>query len=233
MGAGIVNPPDDMNAANPPSNPELLDWLAKDFIEHKFDLKHLHRTILGSRTYQLTWRANETNTLDTRNFSRAQLRRLSAEVVVDAIDHVTGSEGNYGKGVAPAGTRAIGLAPSRVGTAGAGYALAIFGRPLRTQTCDCERSQDAGLPQAMYLINDTDVNSKIASVKGRLAKLLTDIPDDRKLVEELYLGAVTRYPSTEEMEKTLGYVQKAKDRKAGFEDVMWSLMNLREFVFNH
>jgi hypothetical protein len=233
FGVGIVDPADDMNAANPPSNPELFDWLARDFIDHKFDLKHLHRTILNSRVYQLTWQPNETNALDRRNFSRAQLRRLSAEVIIDAVNQATGSEERYGPNLAPAGTRAIGLAPTRVGNRGPGYALAIFGRPLRTQTCDCERSADVGLPQAMYLINDADVNGKIGAPSGRLAKLLGQVTDDKQLVEELYLSTVSRYPTAEEMDKALAHVARAADRRAGFEDVLWSLMNLREFVFNH
>jgi len=233
FGVGIVDPPDDMNAANPPSNPALLDWLARDFIEHKFDLKHLHRTILNSRVYQLSWMSNPTNELDRRNFSHALLRRLPAEVVVDAIDYATGTEANFAKNIAPAGTRAIGLAPSRLNNAGSGYALTIFGRPLRTQTCDCERSADAGLPQAMYLMNDTEVNNKVSNPKGRLAKLLKELPDNRKLLEELYLGTISRLPTADEEHKALDYVAKAGDRKGGFEDVLWSLINLREFVFNH
>ena len=234
FGVGIVDPPDDLNASNPPSNPELLDWLAKDFIEHKFDLKHLHRTIAGSRVYQLTFEPNKNNALDRRNFSHAILRRLSAEVVVDAINQTTGTEEKFGNTFAPAGTRAIGLAPSRVNNnQGPGYALAIFGRPLRTQTCDCERSADAGLPQALYLMNDVDVNTKISAKEGRLAKLLDEISDDKQLVGELYLSAVARYPSATETDKALDHVARSSDRKAGFEDVMWSLVNLREFVFNH
>jgi hypothetical protein len=233
FGVGIVDPSDDLNAANPPSNPELLDWLAKDFIAHKFDLKHLHRTIVNSRVYQLTWKPNETNALDKRNFSHAQLRRLSAEVVVDAIDQVTGTTTNYGKNLAPANTRAIGLAPSRLGTTGSGYALQIFGRPLRTQTCDCERSGDAGLPQAMYLINDADINSKIGAADGRLAQLLAKVADNQQVIEELYLGTICRPPTEAERQRSLAYVAKAANRNAGFEDVLWSLINLREFVFNH
>ncbi|MFN4257675.1 MAG: DUF1549 domain-containing protein [Gemmataceae bacterium] len=232
FGVGIIDPPDDINAANPPSNPELLDWLAKDFIAHKFDLKHLHRTILNSRVYQLTWKPNETNVLDERNFSRAQLRRLSAEVVVDAINQVTGSRDVYGA-LAPAGTRAIGLAPTRLGNRGPGYALAIFGRPLRTQTCDCERSGDAGLPQAMYLLNDVDVNTKISAANGQLARLVRDIRDNNALVEELYLATLSRFPTQEETQRALQYVAQAENRKAGFEDVLWSLINVREFIFNH
>ena len=211
----------------------MLDWLAQDFIEHRFDLKHLHRTILNSRVYQLTWKTNDTNELDRRNFSHALLRRLPAEVVVDAINQVTGSQERYNPNIAPPGTRAIGLAPTRLGVQGPAYALAIFGRPLRTQTCDCERSADAGLPQAMYLINDMDVNAKISAPAGRLAKLLKEIPDDGTLVEELYLSTVSRDPNLEEKARALEYVARAANRKAGFEDVLWSLINLREFVFNH
>ncbi|MCS6849601.1 MAG: DUF1553 domain-containing protein [Gemmataceae bacterium] len=234
FGVGIVDPPDDLNAGNPPSNPELLDWLARDFIDHKFDLKHLHRTILNSRVYQLSWKTNETNALDRRNFSHALLRRLPAEVVVDAINQVTGGREFYNRNIAPPGTRAIGLAPTRLGTNnGTGYALSIFGRPLRTQTCDCERSSDAGLPQAMYLINDVDVNNKIAAANGELSKLLRRVKKDPELVEELYLRTVSRFPTAEETRKALEYVARAADRKAGFEDVLWSLINLREFVFNH
>ncbi|HXG09171.1 MAG TPA: hypothetical protein VNK04_05220, partial [Gemmataceae bacterium] len=135
--------------------------------------------------------------------------------------------------IAPPGTRAIGLAPTRLGVQGPAYALAIFGRPLRTQTCDCERSADAGLPQAMYLINDIDVNAKISAPAGRLAKLLKEVPDNERLVEELYLSTVSRYPNMEEKARALEYVARAADRRAGFEDVLWSLINLREFVFNH
>jgi hypothetical protein len=234
FGAGIVDPPDDLNAANPPSNPELLDWLARDFIEHRFDLKHLHRTIVNTGVYQLTWRPTENNALDRRNFAHALLRRLPAEVVVDAINHATGGQERYGANIAPPGTRAIGLAPTRLNNNnGPAYALAIFGRPLRTQTCDCERSGDAGLPQAMYLINDTDVNAKISAPGGRLAKLLQEIADDQPLLEELYLGTLCRFPTEDERKKSLDHVARAADRKAGFEDVLWSLLNVREFVFNH
>ncbi len=233
FGAGIVDPPDDHNAANPPSNPALLDWLAKDFIEHQFDLKHLHRRILNSRVYQLTWKPNETNALDRRNFAHALLRRVGAEVLVDAIDQVTGATERYSPNFAPAGTRAIALAPTRLGNQGPGYALSIFGRPLRSQTCDCERSSDAGLPQAMYLLNDVDVNGKISAPKGRLAQLLAQIGDNDQLIDELYLGTVSRYPTADEKQRARDHVAKAADRKAGFEDLMWSLINLREFVFNH
>jgi hypothetical protein len=234
LGAGIVDPPDDLNAANPPSNPALLDWLARDFIAHDFDLKHLHRVIAGSRVYQLSWVPNENNELDRRNFTHALLRRIPAEVIVDAINQTTGAAEKYGNNFAPPGTRAIGLAPSRVANnQGPGYALSIFGRPLRTQTCDCERSQDAGLPQALYLVNDVDINNKITAKNGRLAMLLREMSDDKQLLDELYLTVASRYPTEAEVNKALDYVAASADRKSGFEDVLWSLINLREFVFNH
>lgn len=233
FGAGIVDPPDDHNAANPPSNPALLDWLARDFIEHNFDLKHLHRRILSSRVYQLTWKPNETNALDRRNFAHALLRRVPAEVIVDAINQATGAIERYNPNLVPAGTRAIALAPSRLGNQGPGYALSIFGRPLRSQTCDCERSADAALPQAMYLLNDTDVNTKIGAPRGRLALLLDQIDNNDQLIDELYLSTLSRYPTPDEKHRALAHVAKTTDRKAGFEDLLWSLLNLREFVFNH
>lgn len=233
FGRGIVEPVDDFNAANPPSNPQLLAWLAGDFIEHGFDLKHLHRRILNSRTYQLSWKPNESNQLDERNFSHALLRRMPAEVVMDAINQVTGGQDRYSNNNAPPGTRTINLALSRLRGGGPEYVLGIFGRPLRTQTCDCERSSATGLAQAMYLLNDTDVNSKIADSSGRLARLLETIADDGKLIEELYLSTLSRYPSNDESQKALAYVRQSESRSSGMQDVMWSLLNLREFVFVH
>jgi hypothetical protein len=233
LGVGIVDPVDDFNAANPPSNPALLDWLARDFVEHRFDLKHLHRTILNSRTYQLSWIPNDSNRHDERNFSHALLRRMPAEVVLDAINQITGGSDRYSSSNAPKGVRTINLAITRLRGGGPEYVLGIFGRPLRTQTCDCERSSETGLAQAMYLLNDTDVNRKINDPKGQLARLLKQKKDDRQLIEELYLSTLSRFPTDEEMKKALDYVASAKSREAGMQDMMWSLLNLREFVFVH
>ena len=210
----------------------MLDYLARDFIEHKFDLKHLHRRILNSRTYQLTWVPNDSNRLDERNFSHALLRRLPAEVVLDAINQITGGSDDYGRN-APEGTKTINLALSRLRGSGPEYALGIFGRPLRTQLCDCERSGETGLAQAMYLLNDIDVNQKIGDKDGVLAALLKKHKDDRPVIEALYLGSLSRYPSDEELQDSLEFVQASQSRAAGLQDIMWSLMNVREFIFNH
>lgn len=233
FGVGIVNPVDDLNAANPPSNPQLLDWLGRDFIEHKFDLKHLHRTIMNSRTYQLSWQANDSNRLDERNFSRAVLRRMPAEVVMDAVNQTTGGHDEYSDNNAPPGTKTINLALSRLRGGGPEYVLGIFGRPLRTQVCDCERSAETGLAQAMYLLNDVDINRKVAADDGALAKLLEKQTDDRRLIEELYLGTLSRRPQDTELQQAVAYVNQAASREAGMQDVLWSLLNLREFVFIH
>jgi Protein of unknown function (DUF1553)/Protein of unknown function (DUF1549) len=230
FGKGIVDPVDDLNAANPPSNPELLDWLAKDFVAHKFDLKHLHRRILNSRTYQLSYRPNATNRGDHRNFSHAQVRRMKAEVALDAVVQVTGTKLRWNNYAAPAGVRAIGLAaPTRYGQSE--YFLEVFGRPKRVQTCACERSDEASLAQALFMINDNDMQTRIADRKGRLAKLLRTIKDDRQLIEELYLTTLSRYPKPAEMKTALDYVKESDTRESAIQDVLWSLLNVREFLF--
>ena len=241
FGLGLCEPTDELSAANAPSNPELLDWLAADFVDHQFDLKHLHRTILNSRVYQLTWRPNASNAFDQRNYSHARLRRLPAEVLLDAIDQVTGSREvaytwqakTYNAIIAPEGTRAIGLAPTRLGQSRASYALEVFGRPMRSERCDAERSQDVTLSQALYLLYDEDINRKIADPDGRLVRLVASSADDHSVLNQLYLTAVSRLPTPEETKEALDYVDGADSRMAGFEDILWSLINLREFAFNH
>jgi hypothetical protein len=230
FGVGIVEPADDMNAANPPSNPELLDWLARDFIEHGFDLKHLHRTILASRTYQLSHIPNDTNRLDRQNFSHALVKRMPAEAALDAIAQATGTTLVFNNYAAPPGTRAIGLAaPVRYGRSE--YFMETFGRPPRREICACERTGDPALAQALFLINDDDVLARISDPKGRLPKLLAAIADDRALVEELYLTTLSRHPSAEERNKALAYLEQAESRGAGAQDVLWVLLNVREFLF--
>lgn len=235
FGTGIVDPPDDFNQGNPPSNPQLLNWLAREFIEHKFDIKHIHRVILNSRTYQLSWEPNSSNRLDKRNFSHAQLRRLPAEVLIDAIADVTGVPNNFGRLPKGQPQRAVGQAlPSvRYGATRGGYPMKIFGRPDREKTCDCERSEEPSVAQALYLINDQEVLSKLGDRNSRLARLLQEVDDDRELITELYLTALNRFPTETELATQLEYVASAPSRDEGMQDVLWSLLNVREFVFNH
>ncbi|MCH9653225.1 MAG: DUF1549 and DUF1553 domain-containing protein [Planctomycetes bacterium] len=232
---GIVDPPDDFNQGNPPSNPQLLDWLAKDFIDHKFDIKHLHRLILNSRTYQLSWEPNASNRLDKKNFSHALLRRMPAEVLIDAVADVTGVSNYFGRLPKDRPQRAVGQAmPSmRYGASRGGYAMKVFGRPDREKTCDCERSNDPSVAQALYLINDQEVLAKIDDRKGRLPNLLKSIKDDRELLIELYLTALSRFPTEQELQLHLEHIAGTPSRDDAMKDVLWTLLNVREFLFVH
>ena len=156
---GIVEPPDDLNLANPPSNGELLDYLSQAFVEHHYDLKWLHREITSSRTYQLSWRPNDTNRQDTRNFSHAVPRRLPAEVAYDAMSQATAGAEEALRVQREPGRRMIGIDanPSAPGRARNAYLLSVFGKPERVENCDCERSNDPSLLQTLFLQNDNDV----------------------------------------------------------------------------
>ena len=235
FGTGIVDPPDDFNQGNPPSNPQLLKWLARQLIDHQFDIKHVHRLILNSRTYQLSWEPNDSNRHDKKNFSHAQLRRMPAEVLIDAIADTTGVPNYFGRLPRDRPHRAVGQAmPSlRYGATRGGYPMKIFGRPDREKTCDCERSNEPSVAQALYLINDSEVLEKLASRQGRLPRLLRTTQNDRQLITELYLTALSRYPTERELSIQLEHVAAAPSRTAGMRDVLWSLLNVREFVFNH
>jgi hypothetical protein len=227
---GIVDPPQDMNAANPPSNAELLDWLARDFVEHKFDLKHVHRTILNSRTYQLSHLPNDSNRHDRRNFSHALVKRMPAEAALDAVVQITGTKLVFPNYAAPPDTRAIGMALSvRLGQAE--YFMETFGKPPRREICACERSGEPALAQALYLINDVDIETRIADPTGRLPQLLRTIPGDAELIEELYLSALSRHPRADELERAVAYFRQSPAREAAAQDVLWALLNVREFLF--
>jgi hypothetical protein len=232
---GIVNPPDDFNRGNPPSNPQLLSWLAHEFIDHKFDIKHVHRLILNSRTYQLSWEPNASNRLDKKNFSHALLRRMPAEVLIDAVADVTGVPNNFGRLPKDQPQRAVGQAmPTvRYGSTRGGYPMKIFGRPDREKTCACERSNKPSVAQALYLINDQEVLAKLDEDKGRLPQLLRSTKDDGKVIRELYLTALARFPTDDELKIQREHVAAASSRAAGMKDVLWSLLNVREFVFVH
>jgi hypothetical protein len=207
----------------------LLDALAKDFIAHKYDIRHLERTILLSRTYQLSAAPNETNVHDRNNYSRGYVRRMMAEVVVDVLNSALGVSENFGNDVPP-GIRAIEVAPNRIAGQNLAYIFRIFGRPARGTTCDCERAAEPALPQTLYLMTDTALLNKISS--GRLRTLLADKKSDAEVVEELFLATLSRFPTQEETTWATGHVEK-KGRQAGFTDVVWSLLNTREFILNH
>jgi hypothetical protein len=234
LGHGFFEPADAQAAANPPSHPEVLDELVKDFVQSKYDLRKLERRILNLVAYQRDWRTNATNAKDERNFSHRTLRRLTAEQALDAVAQVTSTPIKLPKRFADFrdGVRAVEIAMSRVG-GDDGYLLTVFGKPLRVQNCDCERSPAASLSQTLYFYNDEKLVAKISDPKGRLTKLVSEINDDRKLVEELYLLALTRFPTSQEVDRSLAYLRDVSSRTEAYQDLLWSLMNRHEFIVNH
>lgn len=228
---GIVEPEDDMRETNPPSNPELLNKLAQNFVVHKFDLKDLVRTICNSSTYQLSSLPNEYNLKDKQNFSRYYPKRLPAEVLYDAFHQVTATGQNFGG--MPAGTKSMQLPDP--GAAQNVYFLKVFGQPQGDTACECERSQEANLAQSLHLLNSSEVQNKISDGNGRAAKFAAqkERPNEEK-ISELYRWVYSRQPDADEMKIALAHLEKHKDnQKLAFEDIIWALVNSKEFLFNH
>jgi len=239
FGRGIIDPADQLSPLNPPSHPELLDALARGFIENKYDLKWLHKTILNSRTYQQSARTNATNRADTSNYASAYLRRLPAEVLVDALNHATGGTETYPPELfLPAGAKAVEVAGGTGGDrtrASLQFPFQIFGRPMRNSDvqCDCERDSKPTIVQTLYLANHPAVLQKISDPKGRVAQVLKASADDEKRVEELFLWVLSRLPTDEERGTSMKYVKDSPTPQRGYEDLMWGLLNTREFLLNH
>ena len=227
LGRGLYHEVDDLRETNPPSNLELLDALAHDFIEHKFDVKHIIRTIAYSRVYQLSSEPTSDNKNDQQNFARYYARRMPAEVFLDAINQTTGARGGF-SGVS-SNARAVDLPHEGFGS----YFLDTFDRPKRVTTCECERSTGATLSQVLLLANSEEIENKIGAGDGRLAKMLKDKKPIPEIVEEFYLSALSRFPSPEEKKRTASYIDKIDNKQQALEDVLWALINTKEFMFNH
>lgn len=226
FGRGIVDPEDDMRVTNPPSNPELLDGLARHFIDSGFDLKDLVRTICRSRTYQLSSEPNEYNASDRQNFSSFYPRRMNAEPLYDAINQVAGTSVNFAG--MPVGTRAVELPDSGFND----YFLMVFGKPQAESACECERSSDANLAQSLHLLNSTDIQGKLAAGQGRCQQLAQDTEQtEAAKVTELYFWAFARPPREEELEAVLAYIAGRENRRQAYEDLLWVLFNTKEFLF--
>jgi hypothetical protein len=230
FGIGLVEPVDGFSVANPPSNGRLLDALARDFIAHGYDIRRLETTILRSRTYQLSAVANATNAHDRKNFAHAYPRRLLAEVVVDVLNSALGVREDFGPD-SPKGIRAVEIASNRVRDPHLAHIFRIFGRPARTATCDCERSMEPAVPQTLFLMTDEKLLQKIGA--GRLGALLTGSKSDAEIVEELFLATQSRFPTDKEKAAALAHLHEKKDRRKGFVDIVWALINTREFILNH
>jgi hypothetical protein len=254
---GIVDPPDDLNIANAPCNGDLLNYLANGLIDHKFDLQWLHREILNSDTYQRSWQTNATNVLDTRNFSHSVVRQLPAEVMLDAIDMAIGPENVLASYSTEIDRRAIGptgasqyTKPGK-GTKGAGqgndgYFLTLFGKPTRENNCDCERSTDPTLLQTLFTRNDPNLLGRIEGNGGPNGSWIGELrkkynPNSKnapkldvdQAIDEVFLRTVSRLPNEQEMEEAHSDVTGSKNPVDGIRDLLWAMVNTREFKVNH
>jgi hypothetical protein len=228
LGRGLVEPVDDVRATNPPSNPELLDALAKFVGDHKYDVRKLIVLITSSRVYQTSSTPNATNEKDEQNFSRAYFKRPDAEVLLDVICQATGVPEKF-QG-SPGITRAVQLWDSKARS----DFLKLFGRPNRVTACECERTKEPSVSQVLNLLNSPDIQAKLTHEAGTVARLVRDQKDDGKLVEELYLTFFARFPTADEKEVGVKHLQKyAANRRAAAEDLAWALLNSTEFLFNH
>jgi len=226
FGHGIIDPVDDIRASNPPSNPALLDALTKDFLDHNYDLKHLIRTIVLSRTYQLGFRSNSWNAGDETNFSHALPRRLTAEQLFDAVYVATGSKVKFKE--IPVESKAQDFPDPHIGKGGF---LDLFGRPERQTSCECERRSDVSLVQALNLLNGSTIADGIADAEGRIAKLIVRGATDRQLIDELYTAAINRPPTGSEIDLGQTYLAKG-NRGERAQDLLWALLNSNAFLFN-
>lgn len=306
FGRGIVEPADDMNLANPPTNKELMDYLADGFVSHGYDMKWLHREILNSDTYQRSWKTTPSNKLDDKNFSHARIRRMPAEMVFDAITVATASASGRSQFVDDLTSRAIGPNANINGKAKGSdaYTLNTFGKPMRVMNCDCERTTDPTLLQTIYTRNDPatvslldakrdgagwidelrrtssgenspeklqaeltawetkqkDVQERITQLQdptaaadreraeGKLKELTTRIErtkaalasatpakpiDPEAAIEEVFLRTVSRPPTGDEKAKAREDLAAAKSPVDGVRELLWTLLNTREFIVNH
>ncbi|MCA9231454.1 MAG: DUF1553 domain-containing protein [Planctomycetales bacterium] len=226
-GQGIVEPVDDFRQSNPPANEVLLEKLAADFVAHGYDQKHILRTILNSRTYQLSSEANELNSNDKRLFSHAKMRMLSAEQLLDAVCQVTQLAETF-PGL-PAGTRATAIpSPDFAHTF-----LDTFGRPARTTACACERSDDSTLAQAIQLFNGSMIHQKLADKQNRFHKSLSAEKTPEVILGELYRAALSRPPTAAEAEIAMKHIAAKETPGEGLEDLCWVLFNSDEFLTQH
>jgi hypothetical protein len=226
IGKGIIDPVDDVRISNPAINPELLDTLGARFMDYQYDFKKLVRDICNSRTYQLSTRANESNALDDRNFARAGIRRIRAEVLLDVINQVTEATDKF-QGL-PRGARAVEIADGNVNN----YFLTTFGRATRGTVCSCEVRTEPNLSQALHLLNGDATQGKIAS-GGAVKKLLATHQDPAKVIEELYLRCLARVPTEKEMAKLKSHFGDGKKDEQVLTDILWALLNSKELIFNH
>jgi len=234
MGQGIVDPIDDFRTTNPPSNPELLDALTAEFVSSGFRVRHLMRIILNSKTYQLSAETNDSNRADETMFSRTVPRRMTAEQTLDAISRVLDTSTKFGGH--PDGVRAVQLAGVRNGghrysrpEAGDRF-LAMFGKPSRLQTCECERTGETSLAQTMEMVSGELISSLLDRDENLIARSISSDRSTIEIIDDLYWSALTRPPSASERDSMIDYVQSRHDRRQALQDVAWAILNSNEFL---
>jgi hypothetical protein len=227
LGVGLVEPVDDLRASNPPTNPELWQALNKEFVSHGFDLKHMMRVILNSRTYQLASTTRPGNEADTRFYSHYYPRRLPAEVLLDALSQSTGAPDAF-PGY-PLGMRAGQLPDPTLKS----YFLSLFGRSERVTACACERNGEVTMPQLLHLQNGDSVVQKVRASDGRLARLIKAGKSESEIVEELFLATLCRQPTAAARSAIHKTLTETADKEEAYRDLFWALLNSKEFSFNH
>ncbi len=226
LGKGIVEPVDDVRISNPPSNPELLDELGKRFAASGYNFRKLVRDICTSRTYQLTTKANASNAEDTRNFAKANIRRMRAEVLLDCLNQVTAGREKF-RGL-PLGASAVEIVDGRTST----FFLTTFGRASRDTVCSCEVQMEPNLSQALHLLNGDTVNTKITA-GGTVAAALREKKSPPQIIDELYFRCFARKPTAREQGELMEFFKEGRPELEVLNDIFWSLLNSKEFLFNH
>ena len=227
FGRGLVEPEDDMRVTNPPSNPTLLDTLANQLTESKFDVKALVRSICNSRVYQLDSEPNGENLRDRKCYSRNYPKRLSAEQILDAVDQVTQTNTAF-EGM-PDRTRAVSLPDSSFRS----YFLTVFGRPDATTACECERASDSTLAQSLHFANSKELIAKLAESNGLPASLANRTTSHQEKLQELYFRAFSRKAKDTEIKAGVDYIDGKSDKLEAYQDLTWAILNCKEFLFNH
>ena len=225
LGRGLVEPIDDMRGTNPPTNPALLDALAQHFVDSGFDLKQLMRVILTSRLYQTDSQPTESNAADEKFYTHYHVKLLPAEPLLDAIDYVTGVQTKFKS--LPLGTRAIELPDGEYPD----YFLNTFGKPRRVSVCECERMPEENLGQALHTLNGDILANKLTNKKGQVQTLVESEKSDEEIIRELYLLTLCRAPSQSEIATATEFLANSPSRKEFYEDLMWSLINSKGFLF--
>jgi hypothetical protein len=224
---------DDFSLANPPTNAKLLDALADSFVKSGYDIRKLEKAVLTSRTYGLAFETNDSNKYDKNNFSHSYIRPLMAEQVVDVLNSALGVEEPFaGPDAAPAGTKMVEVGSSRL-NGNVAYVLRLFGRPPRTTACDCERTAEPALPQTLFRMTDPTIANKLAAGTGRVQQLAKAKLTDEELVDEAFLATLSRRPTADERTAAVAHVRAARTRLEATTDLVWALINTREFILNH